>query len=250
MRVCARNVARSIALVVMTSVAASCGGYTPPGGGTGPVGALTISGDSLHNLAANPALWPVRQSAERRCTGGISCMLGLSKVKVDIYADTGARHTSANPTAPGLTLVGKFENTGKSTEGRYNLTHGAYDFLLFVSPASGRREGEWVIERVSKAPIAGEYAHATVSRGRYRGCDHPTTTYSKSFGTFRTCAMGPPDPPPGVSRTGALTPAGIRHAGMGLGLSYLTNAISLLLSIETDPAWFTCRAGCCVADPL
>lgn len=249
MRVCARNAVRAISLAMMASVAAACGGSNPPSGGTVPASALSIRGDSLHKLAANPALWPVRQSFERKCEGSWLCWIPFGRrVVVDIYADTGARHTNANPTRSGPILVGKFDNTGKSAERRYNLTNGAYDFLLFVSQVPGSTEGRWVVERVSKAPIGGSYEHATVSQGRYVGCDHPTTTYSKSFGDFRTCAMGPPQPPPGVTRTGALTPVGVRHAG--LGLSSFVNAIGLLLSVEGDPAWFTCRAGCCVADPM
>jgi hypothetical protein len=248
-RLCARNAVRAVALAMAALIAASCGGPNPSPGGTPPAGALGIPGDSLHKLATNSALWPVKQSAERNCEGSWLCWIPFGrKVEVDIYADTGARNTSANPAASGPVLIGKFDNRGKSSERRYNLTNGPYDFLLFVYPVAGSREGRWVVERVAKAPTGGSYEHEQVSEGRYKGCDHPTTTYNQSFGEFRTCAMGPPPPPPGVTRTGARATGGIQHAG--LGLSSFFSAVSLLLSESGDPAWFTCKAGCCVADAL
>lgn len=248
MRISARNAVQVLAIVVTLSIAAACSGGAPPSTGTGPARASGIPADSLHKLAVNAALWPVRRSAERACEGSLLCYLPFGrKVGVDIYADTGARNTSANPSGTGPILVGKFENRGRSTERRYNLTNGPYDFLLFVFPAPSGDEGTWIVERVSKAPTGGSYARHTVSEGRYSGCGHPTTRYSQSFGEFRTCAMGPPAPPPGVTRTGAHATAEVKHAGFGI--SSFFNAITLLLSASGDPAWFTCRVGCCVADP-
>lgn len=244
-----RHAVRAVAIAVIAVAATSCGGNAPPYGGTGPAGALSIPGDSLHKLATNAALWPVRQSAERDCEGSLLCWVPFGrKVEVNIYADTGARNVAANPVASGATLVGRFENLGRSSERRYNLTNGPYDFLLFAfrDPASG--VGRWVIERVGKAPTGGNYQHATVAEGRYKGCGHPTTTYNTSFGEFRTCEMGPPPPPPGVTRAGAHAPTGVQQAGFAVFA--LVRAMSMLISESGDPAWFTCKAGCCVADPM
>lgn len=234
---------------IAAAAVAACGVNQPPPG-PGPVSMVGIPGDSLHKLATNAALWPVVQSAERACEGSILCWVPFGRrVKVDISADTGARNVSANPTVAGATLVGKFENTGKSTERRYNLTNGPYDFLLFVFPVSGGQQGRWVVERVAKAPVGGSYQHQTVAEGLYKGCGHPRTTYSQSFGEFRTCEMGPPDPPPaGVTRVSGSHKPAVHTAGLA-AFSFVKAAI-LLLSEATDPAWFTCRAGCCVADPM
>ena len=247
----ARRTSVALAATAIALLALSCGANTAPPGGVGPIASVSISGDSLRRLADNAALWPVKQSAERACNGGFGSFCGLGrKVKVEIWADTGARNRHANPTSSGATLVGKFVNTGGYTERGYNLTHGPYDFLLFVYPTPGGSGGRWVVERVSKvANPNGSYDHEPVSQGRYVGCGHDTVTWSKSFGDFRTCADGPPNPPPaGVTRLSAHPGAGVNTAGFAF-LGFLKK-IYLLAAAPGDPAWFTCKAGCCVADPM
>lgn len=227
----------------LIALGTACGGTAPPsGGGTGPVSALTIPGDSLHSLASNAAVWSAPRSAERDCTGAARCNWPIfrKRVRVNIYADTGARNVAPNPSSPGGTLIGKLENTGNATESMYGLENGPYDFLLYVFPVAGSANGRWVIERVDKAP---PYNHQTVRQGIQVGCNHPTS-WQASFAEFRSCADGPPAPP--AMRTGAQASPGVRTAGFN-PLS-IFKAIQLRGLTGEDPAWFTCTSGCCVAD--
>lgn len=214
-----------------------CSPTSSPGGAGGPVRALSIAGDSLHKLAANPAVWSAPRSFQRKCVGAFGCGF-LKRVTVQVYADTGARNVGPNPST-GPTLVGKLENTGNATEAMYGLQNGPYDFLLYVLPGSGGANGRWVIERVGKAP---PYAHVTVSEGIQAGCNHPTP-WNSSFGEFRSCADGPPPNPPRSARMGVNTPSGIRTAGFNLFASFIA-----LQAGGQDPIWLTCTSGCCVSD--
>lgn len=221
---------------------AGCSQATPPtGGGGGPARSLNIPGDSLHRLASNSALWSEPRASERACTGAARCGWPIfrKRVRVQVYADTGARNVAPNPADSGGTLVGKLDNLGDAREAMYGLENGPYDFLLYVFPATGTANGRWVIERVGKAL---PYNHVTVAEGTQVGCNHPTN-WNSSFGEFRSCADGPPPNPPASARSGALPQSGIRTAGFNLFAGFIA-----LQARSTDPIWLTCTSGCCVSD--
>lgn len=234
--------ARFVLGALATISVAACGPAGSPGPGPGPVRALSIAGDSLHRLANNAALWSEPRAFERDCVDGFRCNWPFfrKRVRVQVYAETGARYVSPNPTDPAGTLVGKLENEGNATEAMYGLKNGPYDYLLYVFPgAAGSANGRWVIERVDRSP---PYAHTSVSEGSQVGCDHPTP-WNSSFGEFRSCDDGPPPNPPARARTGARTPSGIQTAGFNLFASFIALQVH-----EGDPVWVTCTSGCCVSD--
>ncbi|MCR4342066.1 MAG: hypothetical protein NUW01_19490 [Gemmatimonadaceae bacterium] len=202
---------------------------------------MSIQGDSLHRLASNAAVWSEPRAFERDCAGAARCNWPVfrKRIRVQIYADTGARNVGPNPTVAGGALVGKLENMGNATEAMYGLENGPYDYLLYVFPVTGSANGRWVIERVDKSP---PYAHVTVSEGIQVGCNHPTA-WNSSFGEFRSCADGPPPNPPASARMGANTQSGIRTAGFNLFAGFIA-----LQMLAEDPAWVTCTSGCCVSD--
>ena len=239
MRGC-EKIAVSIGFSMVVVAAAACGVSPAPGTGTSPARALNISGPALYALATNPARWSPPFQAERACTGGLGCLLGTKKIKVDIYAEINAKDVGPNPSNPAGTLMGKLVNHGDATEAEYGLPRGPYQYLLYVFPATGP-DGRWVIEQVENAP---PHNHVTIKEGKFHGCGHDRT-WPRSFARFLTCADGPPDTTASVRGSGHTLPT-VRTAGFR-SLPVFP-AINLLALNHRDPAWYTCTSGCCVAD--
>ncbi|MGI9139580.1 MAG: hypothetical protein ACR2GJ_00525 [Gemmatimonadaceae bacterium] len=226
---------------------AACGPSSAGGGsgivlgpGTGPH-TLTIPGDSLDKLARNPLVWSAGDTARRRCSGGLSCFFSGGKVRVVLSADTGARNRAPSVGA-GTVLIGKLENLGRAADNMYGLKPGPFNYLVFVVPGGTADTGRFVVVQVNKNP---PYSQQIVSNGPFAGCKH-NSTWTKSFGVFRSCADGPPAEPVASLRSrgaGMQHPTGIRTAGM-------TNVFGWLAVLQggvEDPAWYTCTSGCCTA---
>ena len=235
-----RRIAESGLAALLVSAAVGCSGVSsPPASPSGPSVTVGLSGDSLHKLANNPALWVGPDSANRPCIGGrCDWPIFTKRTKVVIWAEDQARNVGPNPTPTGGTLIGKFENRGGGKEAQYGLQPGPYDFLMFAYPGTGAH-GRWAVVQIDRR--SGHQVRIA-SEGVYRGCDHPYP-WQVSFAHFRTCEDGLPPPRPTASR-GRAAAGGVNTAGLNL-FSFLA---LLQTGVDDDPAWYTCTSGCCVAD--
>ena len=169
------------------------------------------------------------EEVDRLCTGTAACNDGNARTKVRLWSDTGSIRVSYDDAGADAILIGKIQNMGSAQTRRYNLGRNS-TFAVYIMDSLGTGRYEiWWAQGNTKRRVAG---------GRYRECNHPLQPYS--YAVFTDCDNVPTLDP--VQRGPTLKWKPGRHAGD-------TSRVKRPWNHENGPAWFTCKAGCCTADP-
>lgn len=240
-----RTIADLLLLSAVAFLGVACGGDDPPppppdtSDITGPRGTAfmtadvaTMPGAALWALATDTSIWSDSVEADRLCAPEVSeCnkQINTKKVRVRIWAHKEAKDIHDSATGPYGALVAKMENVGDAKERMYGLERDNV-YLLFIYPGADT-SGVYRLFAVSKSA---PHRQSMAQTGTQIRCNHQRE-WQKSWGTFVSCAHGPPTPPPYIA------------AGRGFSLVKTAHAASVATSADSPPAWITCPSGCCTS---
>lgn len=192
-------------------------------GGKEPVGTLAkpieqYTGDELRDFVQRLG-WTGGHERQRRCTGNAGCSGAkpgkTTLVRIDAV-DTEDSLTTRGLPADGV-IAARLANRGSLTEERYGLKPGGqYEYYLIVY--GGDSTGTWRLEELEHSSSG--FAHREIGRGVFKGCNHPFVPGARA--DFKSCENA---------------------AGSGQMKLMLQGSDPTL----TDPIWFACSMGCCLA---
>lgn len=202
----------------------------PPAPAPAPLHEITLpAGVPIHKIPRATLLALGRQVSWTGCDSAVRNAYPSGSTTVEICAASYARDVGQGNENPTGVFVGRMVNLGDAVEARWGLM--PKDTSFIVAFPSSVDDGRYALLEVPANTFPGSAIRVLVEGATYHYCRGHTQP-AHSDAKFATCER-------------ALT----AHSAATSGSESGPNATEERLSSEaTDPAWLSCRTGCCTTE--